>query len=163
MLFLFVGGIVYSYELFFPLLFEFLASNALQTGITPTYSIVKWTQFVIVLALTMGLAAPLPLVRPVLAYAEIVPYRVFREKGRHAVFGIVVFGAMMNGSPDPFSMSLVAVPMIALYGVGLGLTKVTVATKYGSRQLEPATTVRAAWPWIVGSLLATALLNRILK
>ena len=39
-----------------------------------------------------------------------------------AVFLIFVFGAMMTPSPDPWSMILLALPMVALYfgAVGIG-------------------------------------------
>ncbi len=121
---LFVGGIVYAYAVFLPLLFGFLVSNAVTAGFQPTYSIVEWTQFVFLLTLVLGLTAELPLVMGGLVYADVVSADLFRDYWRHAVFAIVVISSMVNGSPDPFSMSLVAIPMTALYFVGLGTARV---------------------------------------
>jgi len=46
---LFVGGVVYAYEHFFPLMFGFLAENALNADFQPNYSIVLWVQFIALL------------------------------------------------------------------------------------------------------------------
>jgi sec-independent protein translocase protein TatC len=40
-----LGGISYAYFFFFPIMFEFLAANAVKAGFKPTWSIVKWTEF----------------------------------------------------------------------------------------------------------------------
>ncbi|WP_266079305.1 twin-arginine translocase subunit TatC [Haladaptatus caseinilyticus] len=121
---LFVGGVVYAYVVFLPLLFGFLIGNAVTAGFQPTYSIVEWTQFVFLLTLVLGLTAELPLIMGGLVYADIVSPDLFRDYWRHAIFAIVVISSMVNGSPDPFSMSLVAIPMTALYFVGVGTARV---------------------------------------
>lgn len=120
---LFGGGVAYAYLVFLPLLFDFLVTNAIQSGFQPTYSIVEWTQFVLLLTVVLGFTAELPLLMGGLVYADIVPYDLFRDRWRYAVFGIVVLSSMVNGSPDPFSMSLVAIPMTTLYFVGLGCAR----------------------------------------
>ncbi|WP_227375047.1 twin-arginine translocase subunit TatC [Haladaptatus halobius] len=120
---LFVGGVAYAYVVFLPLLFDFLVSNAIAAGFQPTYSIVEWTQFVFLLTLVLGLTAELPLVMGGLVYADVVSADLFRSYWRHAVFAIVVVSSIVNGSPDPFSMSLVAIPMTALYFVGIGCAR----------------------------------------
>ncbi|WP_435155875.1 twin-arginine translocase subunit TatC [Haladaptatus sp. DFWS20] len=127
-----LGGVVYAYFVFLPLLFGFLISNAVTSGFQPTYSIVEWTQFVFLLTLVLGLTAELPLIMGGLVYADIVSPDLFREYWRHAVFAIVVISSMVNGSPDPFSMSLVAIPMTTLYFVGLGTARVVERTSGSS-------------------------------
>ncbi|WP_327050773.1 twin-arginine translocase subunit TatC [Halomicrococcus gelatinilyticus] len=121
---LFVAGVAYAYVIFLPLLFDFLVSNAIAAGFQPTYAITDWTQFVLLLSLVLGLAAELPLVMGGLVYAEVVSYETMRNRWRHAVFAIVVVSSMVNGSPDPFSMTLVAIPMTSLFAVGLGCARV---------------------------------------
>jgi len=75
------------------------------------------------LTLSFGLAAQLPLLMGVLSYTEIVPYETFRDKWRHAVVGIVIFGALFS-PPDPFTQVMWAMPMVILYVFSLGLAKV---------------------------------------
>ncbi len=120
---LFVGGTVYAYEVFFPIMFDFLASQAIGVGVAPTYGIVDWTEFLILLTLSFGLAAQLPLMMTGLSYAGIVQYETFRDKWKYAIIGIFCFGALFS-PPDPFTLMMWAVPLIALYGISLALTKV---------------------------------------
>ncbi|MEF8756627.1 MAG: twin-arginine translocase subunit TatC [Halobacteriales archaeon] len=122
-LFLFAGGMVYAYTIFFPFMFEFLANNAASAGIQPKWGIVEFTEFVVFLTLSFGLAAELPLLMGAFSYSEIIPYEFWRDKWRHAVLGIFVFGGLFS-PPDPFTQIMWAVPLIALYGFSLGLSKV---------------------------------------
>ncbi|MFH5800204.1 twin-arginine translocase subunit TatC [Haladaptatus sp. CMAA 1911] len=136
---LFGGGVAYAYFVFLPLLFDFLVTNAIQSGFQPTYSIVEWTQFVLLLTVVLGFTAELPLLMGGLVYTDIVPYDLFRDRWRYAVFGIVVLSSMVNGSPDPFSMSLVAIPMTTLYFVGLGCARlVDRGSRTGGEGRRPA-------------------------
>lgn len=138
---LFFGGVVYSYTVFFPVMFDFLASNAISAGLSPTYSIVDWTQFILVLGLSFGLAAQLPLAMTALAYADIVPYETFRDKWKYAVVATFGFGALFS-PPDPFTQLMWAGPLIALYGLSLYLTKLAVAFKRGREAINIAGNVR---------------------
>ncbi|MFC7167275.1 twin-arginine translocase subunit TatC [Halospeciosus flavus] len=116
---LFVAGIYYAYVFFFPMLFDFLVKNARNAALAPKYGIVHWTQFVFILSLAFGVAAQMPLIMGSLTFGGIVTYRTWVAYWKHAVLAIIVLASVINGSPDPFSMALVAGPMIALYGIGL--------------------------------------------
>lgn len=120
---LFVFGVAYAYAVLFPFLFVFLAENAIRAGFQPTYSIVMWAQFILILSVVMGVAAELPLLMSVLASTGIVTYETFAANWRVSVFGLVVVGSVANGSPDPFSMALVTAPLIVLYCAGLVCTR----------------------------------------
>ncbi|ELY79548.1 twin-arginine translocase subunit TatC [Natrinema gari] len=120
---LFMAGVIYAYNIFFPYAFGFLAKNAVSAGIKPSYGITEFTEFMALLTLSFGLAAQLPLLMGVLSYTEIVPYETFRDKWRHAVVAIVIFGALFS-PPDPFTQVMWAMPMVVLYVFSLGLSKV---------------------------------------
>ncbi|WP_158058677.1 twin-arginine translocase subunit TatC [Halorussus halophilus] len=132
---LFFGGILYGYGVFFPIMFDFLAGNAINAGLEPRYSIVKWTEFIAFLSLSFGLAAELPLAMSGLAYTGIVPYETFRDKWRYAVVGIFAFGAIAS-PPDPFTQIMWAAPLVLLYAFSLYLTKIVVTLKRGSERLS---------------------------
>ncbi len=149
---LFAAGVAYAYRLFFPLMFEFLASNAVQAGFTPTYSIVKWTEFIIFLMLSFGLAAQLPLAMSALASAGIVRYETFRDKWRYAVMGIFVFGAVFS-PPDPFTQVMWAVPLIALYWLSLGLTKLVVLSQQAGEHVPLGDIFRTSWNVLAGTVV----------
>ncbi|NHN46052.1 translocase [Halostella sp. JP-L12] len=162
-LLLFAGGVVYAYAVFFPFMFEFLAVNAVRAEIKPSYGIVLYTQFLLLLTASFGLAAQLPLAMSVLSYAEIVPYETFRDKWRYAILGIFAFGALFS-PPDPFTQIMWAAPLIVLYVLSLGLAKIVTnarrigaapdAVEEGSMGRSVAALVGIAAATVVGTLAA---------
>ncbi|MDX1747712.1 MAG: twin-arginine translocase subunit TatC, partial [Halobacteriales archaeon] len=134
-LLLLVGGVVYSYILFFPVMFDFLAHNAISAGLAPTYSIVDWTEFILVLAFSFALAAQLPLVMTVFSYTGIIPYETFRDKWKYAIVGMFGFGALFS-PPDPFTQLMWAAPLVGLYAFSLYLARIAVAFKRGTAQAD---------------------------
>ncbi|WP_224333185.1 twin-arginine translocase subunit TatC [Haloprofundus halobius] len=147
---LFSAGLLYGYSLFFPIMFKFLAGNAISVGFDPRYSIVKWAQFIFLLTLSFGFAAQMPLAITGLSYSGIVPYETFRDKWRHATVLIFVFGAFFS-PPDPFTQIMWAVPLLVLYGASLYLAKVVVTAKRGSQQINLGRTVRTQWNVVLGA------------
>ncbi|WP_336134303.1 twin-arginine translocase subunit TatC [Natronomonas amylolytica] len=146
---LFVGGIAYAYFLFFPLMFAFLADNAVGAGFQPTYSISMWAQFIFLLSMSFGLAAQLPLVMSSLSYSGIVKYETFRDKWKYAVIAIFVFGALFS-PPDPFTQIMWAVPLVTLYGISLYISKIVVTTKRSSDSIDIPGTARERWNAVAG-------------
>ncbi len=149
---LFAVGIAYGYFLFFPIMFEFLSNNASAAGFQPTYSIVKWAEFVLVLTLSFGLAAQLPLLMSGLAYSGAVRYETFRDKWRYAVVAIFTFGALFS-PPDPFTQIMWAVPLLFLYVLSLGLTKFVVAVRHSREAVGYRRILRAHWTTVLGAAL----------
>ncbi len=146
---LFVGGVSYAYFLFFPIMFDFLAANAVQAGFKPTWSIVMWTEFIFFLALSFGLAAQLPLFMSATARAGIIKYETYREKWRYAVVGIFVFGAMFS-PPDPFTQVMWGVPLVLLYFVSLGVAKLAVLSKQAGEQVSTLDVAKVHWNVLAG-------------
>jgi len=130
-------------------MFDFLAGNAVGAGLAPKYSIVKWTEFILFLALSFALAAQLPLAVSALSYSGIVPYETFRDKWKYAVVGIFAFGAFFS-PPDPFTQILWASPLILLYGLSLYCAKVVVTMKRGREHVDFRGVVRERWNRVLG-------------
>jgi sec-independent protein translocase protein TatC len=146
---LFIGGVSYAYLLFFPIMFDFLAANAVQAGFKPTWSIVKWTEFIFFLALSFGIAAQLPLFMSVTSRTGIIPYETYRDKWRYAVVGIFVFGAMFS-PPDPFTQVMWGVPLVSLYFISLGVSKLVVLSKQAGEQVSSLDVARRHWNIFAG-------------
>ena len=146
---LFSGGVVYSYNVFFPIMFDFLAKNAASAGLSNTYSIVLWTEFILILALSFGIAAQLPLLITALSYSGIVKYETFRDNWRYAVVGMFAFGAMFS-PPDPFTQAMWAGPLVLLYAVSLYLARLAVAFKRGGSLRGMAADVRSNLTRVAG-------------
>jgi sec-independent protein translocase protein TatC len=146
---LFVLGASYGYFVFFPLMFEFLASNSVAVGFEPTYSIVLWAQFILLLSVSFGVAAQLPLAMTGLSLSGIVPYETFREKWKYAIVAAFAFGALFS-PPDPFTQILWAVPIIFLYVLSLALTRFVVTLQRGGGAVSVRSVVRNQWARILG-------------
>jgi sec-independent protein translocase protein TatC len=152
---LFLMGLSYAYFFFFPLMFEFLATNAENAGFKPTWSIVKWTEFIVFLAFSFALAAQLPLAMVASARTGVIKYETFRDKWRYAVVGIAVFGAMFS-PPDPFTQVMWGVPLVLLYFISLGITKLAVLSKRASESVPTRAILRERWNVLGGAAVLTA-------
>lgn len=118
-----VAGLFYAYSVFFPVMFKVLAEQAHQAGVKPTYGIVRYTEFLLLLTISFAIAAQLPLFMGALSYAEIIPYETFRDKWRWAILAIFGFGAVFS-PPDPFTQIMWAIPLISLYAISLAIAKI---------------------------------------
>ncbi|QKY16698.1 twin-arginine translocase subunit TatC [Halorubrum sp. CBA1229] len=147
---LFTVGVGYGIYAFFPIMFSFLAGFGLEAGIQPTYSIVMWTEFIVFLSLSFGLAGQMPLLITGLSYSGIVQYETFRDKWRYAVVAIFVFGAVFS-PPDPFTQLMWAFPLIALYGFSLYLAKLVVTAQRSSDRIDVLGAVRNHWNVVGGA------------
>ncbi|MFB6133028.1 MAG: twin-arginine translocase subunit TatC [Halanaeroarchaeum sp.] len=145
-----VGGSVYAYFLFFPLMFQFLAGNALGAKLTPMYSIVHWTEFILMMTFSFAVAAQLPLAMSALSVTGIVPYETFRDRWKYAVVIIFTFGALFS-PPDPFTQMMWALPLLALYGFSLYLARVLTVANRGRSQIDVAEALRARWNLVAGT------------
>jgi sec-independent protein translocase protein TatC len=151
---LFLMGLSYAYFFFFPFMFEFLATNAENAGFKPTWSIVKWTEFIVFLALSFGLAAQLPLAMTASARTGVIPYETFREKWRYAVVGIAIFGAVFS-PPDPFTQVMWGGPLVLLYFLSLGITKLAVLSKRAGESAPTSEVARDRWNVLAGAAVLT--------
>ncbi|UWG48986.1 Sec-independent protein secretion pathway component TatC [Halanaeroarchaeum sp. HSR-CO] len=144
-----VGGSIYAYFLFFPLMFQFLAGNAIGAGLAPMYSIVDWTEFILVLAFSFALAAQLPLAMSAFSVTGIIPYETFRDKWKYAVVMIFGFGALFS-PPDPFTQLMWAFPLLALYGFSLYLARVVTIANRGRSQIDVSEAILDRWNHLAG-------------
>ncbi|GAB7092617.1 Sec-independent protein translocase TatC [Halorubrum luteum] len=147
---LFAVGVAYGIYAFFPIMFSFLAGFGLEAGLQPTYSIVMWTEFIVFLSLSFGLAGQMPLLVTGLSYSGIVQYETFRDKWKYAVVAIFVFGALFS-PPDPFTQLMWAFPLIALYGFSLYLAKLVVTAQRSSDRIDVGDAVRNHWNVVAGA------------
>ncbi|MDZ7745051.1 MAG: twin-arginine translocase subunit TatC [Halobacteriales archaeon] len=146
---LLLAGAAYGYLLFFPVVFDFLAANAAAADISPTYSIVKWVQFVFLLSLSFGLAAQLPLAMSGLALSGVVPYETFRDYWKHAIVVLYAAGAVFT-PPDPLTQLMWATPLVILYAFSLGLTRFLVTAQTAGKQIGLKPTARENWNVVAG-------------
>jgi sec-independent protein translocase protein TatC len=119
---LFAGGATFGYAVVFPLMFEFL------TGFDSDFVQSAWTMrevFALTtrLFLAFGTAFELPVLVFFLSIAGIVDARTLLRGTPYAVLAVFVAAAILT-PPDWVSQVFLAVPMVALYLLGVGVAYV---------------------------------------
>jgi len=117
---LFFGGAALAYFFVFDPVLEFLFSFNLTAGIDPRPRISEWMGFVIMLPLGFGISFQLPLVMLLLNRLGLFTVNAYTSQWRIAIV-VIFFLSMLLTPADPISMLLLAVPLTALYFLGIGL------------------------------------------
>jgi sec-independent protein translocase protein TatC len=116
---LFVGGAALAYAIMptaLSILFHFVPTQA-----SAAIPIEDYLKFVLRLIVVFGLSFEMPLLLVALNMLGVLSAARIRSWWRGMVFGIFVFAAVVIPTGDPFTMTLLAVPMCILFFVALGV------------------------------------------
>jgi sec-independent protein translocase protein TatC len=116
---LFLVGVVFAYKVL-------PEGVGVLAGFTPkdTTNIIKLDQyisFVIQISLFFGLGFVLPVLVVALNAVGILSSRRLRSWWRQIIFGVFVFAAFATPTGDPFNLSLLAFPILALVFTAIGI------------------------------------------
>jgi sec-independent protein translocase protein TatC len=87
----------------------------------PVVTIEEYTGFFLSIILGLGISFELPILIFFLALFGIVSPRFLWKNIRYAILAVFLVAAIICPSPDPGTMCVYAVPMLALYIVGIGV------------------------------------------
>ena len=87
---------------------------------TPMVTIEDYTGFFLSIILGLGISFELPILIFFLAMFGIVSPRFLWKNIRYAILAVFIVAAIICPSPDPWTMCIYAVPMLALYLIGIG-------------------------------------------
>ena len=118
--FSFVLGMAFAYYLVLPAAYGFLFTFG-SSFATPSPTISSYMDLTIRLIVLLGLVFELPILIMGLAKLRVVHWRKLLGWWRIAIIGSFVVSAIATPTIDPVTQSLVAGPMIVLYGVGIVL------------------------------------------
>lgn len=121
---LFATGVAFASLVMLPFTLQYLQSF-LSDLIRPSYSIEYYISFVTNFVFYVGLSFELPLVLAGLARLGIVSPDQLRRGRRFAIVIIAVVAAIITPTPDPFNMTIVMVPLLLLYELGILLARLT--------------------------------------
>jgi sec-independent protein translocase protein TatC len=116
---LFLGGVFLCFFAVLPVTLNFLLGFNVWLGIEPTLRISEWISFATILPLVFGVCFQTPLVMLLIERLGILTADDFRAKRKMAIFIMVVVAAVITPTQDPFSLMLLAGPMILLYELGI--------------------------------------------
>jgi sec-independent protein translocase protein TatC len=110
----FAGGAVFSYYILIPMslpiLIGFLGDQA-----QPVLTIGKYISDILGLMAILGLVFEMPVLGFLLARIGLLRPQMLTGIRRYAIVGSVILAALITPTGDPFTLSLVAIPLIGLY------------------------------------------------
>ncbi|MEE8428511.1 MAG: twin-arginine translocase subunit TatC [Gammaproteobacteria bacterium] len=114
---LFYLGAAFAYFVVFPLVFGFF-TGAVPEGVSVMTDIGKYLDFVLTMFFAFGVAFEVPVATVLLVRTGIVTPESLAEKRPYIIVGAFVAGMMLT-PPDVISQTLLAVPILLLFEVGV--------------------------------------------
>ena len=128
---LFISGGLFAYFVAFRYGLAFLLGLGLSGGVRPMITVTHYFDLFVDVILGVALVFELPVVIFFLTLLRIVSPRFLMRHSRYAILAIVILAAVVTPTPDVFNMMLFAVPMVALYFVGLFASYLLVLRREG--------------------------------
>jgi sec-independent protein translocase protein TatC len=115
---LFYAGGAFAYFLVFPAAFKFFLGFQTES-LKPMLSIKEYVSLVILLMLAFGAVFETPIIIVFLGLLGVVHSGMLRKGRRYFIILAFIIGAVLTPTPDVFNQSLMAVPMLLFYEVGI--------------------------------------------
>lgn len=120
---MFYIGMAVSYFVVYPLTVRFLSTYQLSSEIKTMLSLNSYIDNFMVLTLCMGAAFELPLVTWFLSILGLVNRQFLRKYRRHAIVIIIIAAAIITPTGDPFTLTVVSLPLYLLYEMSILMIK----------------------------------------
>ncbi|MBI3099343.1 MAG: twin-arginine translocase subunit TatC [Planctomycetes bacterium] len=121
-LLLFLSGVSFTYFFLLPITIGFLTGYP-GGQIRMMVSLSGYVDFFLILELAVGVLFELPLLMLFLARLGLISPEAFAGKRRAAVLLAFVVSAIITPTPDPLTQTILALPLIGLYELGILLAR----------------------------------------
>ena len=116
---LFVGGCVFSYLMVIPYILEFLYGYGDAANLITFLNVMDFVTFTLQFLLAFGISFQLPLIMYAATVSGMTDAKFWRKNLRYAIVILVVFGAIITPDGTGVTMWFIALPMMALYIIGM--------------------------------------------
>jgi sec-independent protein translocase protein TatC len=116
---LFIAGGLFGYFVAFRYGLTFLLGLAVSNNVTPMVSMTEYFDLFVDVMLGIGLIFEMPVLIFFLTLLHLASPRFLINHSRYAILGIVIIAAIVTPTPDVFNLMLFAVPMCALFYLGI--------------------------------------------
>lgn len=127
--FLFLLGILFGYYLLSPMTIWFLATYSISSVIENVFDVTSYVSTVTSLVLGCGLLFQFPVVIYFLTKVGLVTPELMRKYRRHSVVVIIILGAVITPSADPFSLTVISLPLYLLFEISIFTSAIVVRRK----------------------------------
>lgn len=135
--FLFLLGIMFGYFLLCPITIWFLSTYSISPLIRNEFDITSYVSTTSSLVLGCGILFQFPVIIYFLSKVGIVTPELMRKYRRHSIVGIIVLGAVITPSADPFSLTVISLPLYLLFEIGILTSAIVVRRKRKEEALHP--------------------------
>lgn len=122
-LILFLLGTLYGFFII-KFVINFLHGITISQGVIPLYSLAEFVNFVLFMILIFGFFFQIPVIMVFLVRNGLVQYNTIRYYRRHSYVLFFVLSAIATPTVDIFTQTMLALPMILLFEVGLIFSKI---------------------------------------
>jgi sec-independent protein translocase protein TatC len=130
---LFVGGGLFAYFVAFRYGIEFLLGIGRSIDVAPMVSIETYFDLFVNVILGVAIVFEMPVLIFFLTLLHIASPRFLLKHSRYAILAIVIIAAIVTPTPDVFNLMLFAVPMCALFFVGVFASYLLVLRREGKK------------------------------
>lgn len=118
----FLLGAAFCYLIVLPFMTDFLIGMTMEpVGVTLEPTLATTMSFSLLMLVAFGAVFELPLFMYVLAAMGLVTAQGFWNFYRYWIVVAFILGAVLTPTPDPINQSLMSMPLVVLYGVGVGI------------------------------------------
>ena len=122
---LFLLGVALNYFVIFPFTVRFLGGYQVSEEVANNITLSSYIAVLGVMSFVMGVVFELPVLCWLLAKIGVLKADFMKRYRRHAIVVILIIGAIITPTGDPFTLSLVAVPIYLLWEVSILIVKHT--------------------------------------
>jgi sec-independent protein translocase protein TatC len=134
--FLFLTGVLFGYYVLAPLMISFLANYRISDMISNEFDITSYVSTIVGVVFGCGLLFQLPVVMYFLTRIGIVTPTFLRQYRKHSIIIILLVGAIVTPSADPFSQMLISFPLYLLYEISIFISAGVVRSKAREEEEE---------------------------
>jgi len=128
---LFISGVLFGYFIVLPPAFRFFVSFS-SDFLKPMFSLREYLSLSLKFLLGFGVSFQLPIFLFFMTKIGIVNARLLSKQRRYAILIIFIVAAVLTPSPDAITQTLMALPLIVLYEVGI------IVSRFAEKKPVPA-------------------------
>lgn len=132
---LFAAGVTFGYKIMVPFALVFLVGFTNPRFATNLFTVSDYFRFLFILTVALGAVFQMPLIMMGLTKFGITTPGLYIKYWRHSVLAMFVVSALLT-PPDPFTQILMAGPMMALFAMGILLSKMVHGKKLAAAGAE---------------------------
>jgi sec-independent protein translocase protein TatC len=131
---LFYLGMVFAYYVVFPLMFGFFSAAAPE-GVAIMTDISRYLDFVLKMFFAFGVAFEVPIATILVVWAGFTTPKALAAKRPYVIVGAFVVGMLLT-PPDAISQTLLAIPIWALFELGLVFSRLYMGDRKEEKEEE---------------------------